>query len=101
MVSPRHKNTILFVKALPDKQVREIDTDTGRPLMAMRFVGKDNGVIIEEGVKIPYHVHYIDQLKKGALLPVDVATAVLAGVPHPPKQPEQVNSPMIKENQCQ
>ena len=79
MPSPRYKNVQLFVLALPDKDVREID-EQGRPLMACRMVGKQDGDVIPGGVKVPYHSHYIARLKEGSLLPMDKATATLAGV---------------------
>lgn len=79
MVSPRYKNTQLWVLALDGKEVREID-EQGRPLMACRTVGKDNGQVIAAGVKVPYSSHYIARLKEGSLLPMDLATAKLAGV---------------------
>lgn len=80
---PTHKRKtqpLLFVKAVDGNMVREID-ETGKPLMSMRFVGWDGeGNIIEAGVHIPYHVHYIAQLKQGSLVPMDLPTALLAGV---------------------
>ena len=79
MPSPRFKNVTLWVLALPGKDVREID-EQGKPLMALRVVGKTNHEVIAEGVRIPYHAHYIDNLKKGMLLPMDINTAQLAGV---------------------
>lgn len=85
MVSPRFKNTMLWVKAKDNAEVREIDS-FGRPLamttgMGFRNIGRDaEGNVIDEGVKIPYHSHYIARLKEGMLLPMDLATAQLAGV---------------------
>ena len=79
MVSPRFKTKLLWVLALDGKDVREID-ENGKPLMDCRVVGKLNGVVIPEGVKLPYHTHYIAQLKDIMLLPLDVETAQLAGV---------------------
>lgn len=71
----------LKVKATSQAKVREID-EVGRPLMSMRFVGYDNQFnIIDKGVEIPYHPHYISQLKLGTLLPMDLNTAQLAGIP--------------------
>lgn len=82
MVSPKFQKTILYVRALPGKDVREISSD-GKPLMALRVVGKENGEIISAGVRVPYHAHYIAKLKEGSLAPMDLATADLAGVPYP------------------
>jgi hypothetical protein len=79
MPSPRYKNTILWVLALTGKDVREID-ENGKPLMACRIVGKVDGAVVAGGVKIPYHSHYIARIKEGMLLPMDLATAQLAGV---------------------
>ncbi len=79
MPSPRLKNTTLFVLALDGKDVREID-ENGKPLMDLRVIGKSHGVCLTEGVRIPYHSHYIARLKEGMLLPMDLATAQLAGV---------------------
>ena len=78
-MASRHKNTLLYVKALEGKDVHEID-ERGMPLMACRTVGKDNGIVIDAGVLIPYHSHYIARLKEGMLLPMDLETAKLAGV---------------------
>ncbi len=80
MVAPRFKNTTLWVLALDGKDVREID-ETGRPLMTCRNVGKDEQNQVRlEGSHVPYHPHYIARLKEGMLLPMDLATAQLAGV---------------------
>lgn len=79
MPAPRYKNILLYVKALPDKDVREID-EYGRPLMDVRVIGKENGQIVAAGAKIPYHAHYIARLKEGSLLAMDAQTAQLAGV---------------------
>ena len=83
MVSPRFKNVKLWVLALHDKDVREID-ESGKPLMACRLVGKLDGNVLPEGEMIPYHSHYVARLKEGALKPMDLATAELAGVPFMP-----------------
>lgn len=82
MVSPKFKNKILWVKAVPEASVREID-EQGRPLSEHRIVGKDfsDGLsILKDGQKLPYHSHYIARLKEKALLPMDLETAVLSGV---------------------
>lgn len=79
MPSPKYKDVTLWVLALDGKDVREID-ENGRPLMEIRVVGKTSGQIIPEGVRVPYHSHYIARLKEGMLLPMDLATAQLAGV---------------------
>lgn len=79
MPSPRFKNVTLWVLALPGKEVREID-ENGKPLMDCRLVGIDHGTIIPQGVRIPYHSHYIARLKERMLLPMDLPTAELAGV---------------------
>jgi hypothetical protein len=79
MVSPRFKNIKLWVLAKEGKDVREID-ENGKPLMDCRLVGKQNGEILKEGVKLPYHSHYVARLKEGALDPMDIRTAQLAGV---------------------
>lgn len=80
MVSPRFRKTTLWVLALDGKDVREID-ELGKPLMTCRCVGKDaSNTVMPEGVKIPYHSHYIARIKEGMLLPMDLATAQLAGV---------------------
>lgn len=79
MVAPRYKKTFLNVLALTGKDVREID-EYGSPLMNCRVIGKENGSIILEGVRIPYNSHYIAKLKEGSLLPLDLDTAILAGV---------------------
>jgi len=85
-MAPRHKNTILRVLAVPHANVREID-EKGRPLMAFRIVGKKGLEVIPSGVQVPYHSHYIAKLKEGSLLPMDIQTAKLAGVPFSiPKQ---------------
>lgn len=79
---PIHKRKTqpnLFVKAKEGCMVREID-ETGKPLLSMRFVGYNGDDIITDGVNIPYHVHYINQLKLGMLIPMDLQTAQLAGV---------------------
>ena len=88
MVSPKYKNKQLFVQAVPHANVREID-ENGKPLMALRVVGKvaivdteNNSVeyqVLPEGVIIPYHWHYIAQLKEGSLVPMDLETAQLSG----------------------
>lgn len=79
-MAPKHKQQILWVKAV--SLVRYVDTDSGRPIMDMNFVGRDaNFDAIEEGVKLSYHSFYIKQLKDGALAPMDQQTAQLAGVP--------------------
>ena len=81
MVAPRFRKQTLLVIAVPQANVREID-EQGRPLMMMRFVGKDTELnIIQFGVEVPYHPHYISQLKDKTLLPADRQTAQLAGVP--------------------
>lgn len=79
MPSPKYKNVMLWVLALDGKDVREID-ENGRPLMEIRVVGKKDGVVIPEGVHVPYHSHYIARLKEGMLLPMDLETARHAGV---------------------
>jgi hypothetical protein len=85
MVSPRYKNVFLHVKAVDEADVREID-ELGRPLQNLRVVGKENHVVIKEGVFVPYHSHYIARLKEknssgqSPLLPADLETAQLAGV---------------------
>lgn len=78
-MNPRLHKRMLWVVALPGKDVREID-ENGKPLMECRIVGKDGGAIISGGVMIPYHSHYIARLKEGMLLPMDLETAQLAGV---------------------
>ena len=78
-MAPKHKRTTLWVKALAEANVREIDQN-GRPLMALRVIGKQNGEILPGGVQIPYHAHYIAELKRHSLIPMDIATAKLAGV---------------------
>lgn len=98
MVSPRFKNTTLWVLALDGKDVREID-ETGRPLMTCRNVGKnENNQVVDSGAKIPYHSHYIARLKEGMLLPMDLATAQLAGVAWNPEVvlQEDTSSPKKK-----
>ena len=80
MVPPKFQKTFLWVKAKDAAEVREID-EQGKPLMACRCVGRDAyNNVIQEGVRIPYHSHYIARLKEGMLLPMDLATAQLAGV---------------------
>ena len=79
MVAPKFKQKTLWVKATDDSNVREID-EQGRPLVALRNVGKNGDDIIEEGVQLPYHPHYIAELKRGSLLPMDSQTARYAGV---------------------
>ena len=79
MVAPKFRKTFLNVLALDGKDVREID-EKGSPLMDCRVVGKTNGVVIQTGVRIPYHSHYIKNIKEGSLLPLDIETARLAGV---------------------
>src|ERR1700692_3829080 len=77
----RAQQPILWVKAAEHSAIREVD-ETGKPLMNMRFVGYDlQNNIMEEGVKLPYMVHYISHLKQGSLIAMDVQTAQLAGVP--------------------
>lgn len=83
MVAPRNRNRLLRVRALPGKDVREIDTVTGSPLRDVRVVGKVQGEVIDDGVTLPYHSHYIAKIKDGSLLPLDSETAQLAGVPLP------------------
>lgn len=79
-MSPKHKQQTLWVKAV--SIVRHIDTATGTPLKEMRFVGRDaKHDVLQEGEKISYHSFYINELKQGALLPMDLVTAALAGVP--------------------
>ena len=47
----------------------------------MRFVGRDAELnVISEGVMVSYHSFYIKELKDGALVPMDLKTAALAGV---------------------
>lgn len=78
-MSPKYKQETLWVKA--KGVVREIATDTGLPLRNMRFVGRDiNFNVFPEGVVVGYHSFYIKQLKDGALIPMDLKTATLAGV---------------------
>jgi hypothetical protein len=80
MVSPRFRKVTLWVLALDGKDVREID-ELGKPLMTCRCVGKDaSNSVIDSGAKVPYHAHYIARIKEGMLLPMDLATAQLAGV---------------------
>ena len=78
----------LWVKAVPEANVREID-EYGRPLNVgmCRYIGKsyssedeDFTNIDESGVDVPYHALYINRLKEKALLPMDIQTAMLAGV---------------------
>jgi hypothetical protein len=78
----------LWVKAVPEASVREID-EFGRPLggQTCRMVGKsynketdDFTDIDQTGVDVPYHPMYITRLKEKALLPMDIQTAMLAGV---------------------
>ncbi len=98
MVSPRFRNTTLWVLALDGKDVREID-ENGKPLMTCRNVGKDSSnQVIDSGVKLPYHSHYIARLKEGMLLPMDLATAQLAGVAWNPELvlQEDTSSPKKK-----
>ena len=79
MVSPKHRNTVLHVKAVG--LVRHIDVETGRPQQNMRFVGRDaNHNILPEGERISYHSFYIQQLKDRALEPMDLATRKAAGL---------------------
>lgn len=82
------QNKKLFVKATRSN-VHEISPDGqfitghGQP---RRTVGKlynnttGNWDIIPEGVYIHYHPEYIKHLKERSLLPVDIETAILAGV---------------------
>jgi|HubBroStandDraft_2_1064218.scaffolds.fasta_scaffold81289_2 hypothetical protein len=87
MVNRRYKDTFLYVRAIGEANVREID-EFGRPLLGAkcRFVGKiyepdsDSFEVDWCGVYIPYHSHYIARLKEGTLLPMDAGTAILAGV---------------------
>lgn len=78
----------LFVKAT-SANVHELSPDGefitghGQP---RRTVGKQyNSItgeweILEEGVFVHYHPEYIKHLKEGSLLPVNIETAVLAGI---------------------
>jgi hypothetical protein len=83
----KRKNKKLWVKAVPEANVREID-EYGRPLGGgvCRFVGKtwnadeENFIVDQAGTTVPYHPMYINRLKEKALLPMDVATAQLSGV---------------------
>jgi hypothetical protein len=78
-MAPKHKMISLWVKALAEANVREIDQQ-GKPLMALRVVGKQNGQVLPEGVQVPYHPHYIAEIKRQSLMPMDLQTAKLAGV---------------------
>lgn len=79
MLSPKYKNKTLFVLAVPEALVREID-EKGLPLRTFRHVGRDaQGDILSEGQVLPYHAHYIKLLKEGSLFAADLATAELAG----------------------
>lgn len=100
MVSPRFRNINLFVLAQDGKDVREID-ENGKPLMTCRNVGKDDqNRVLETGVQIPYHPHYIARLKEGMLLPLDLATAQLAGVAwNPSLKSEGPSKKSLKSNQ--
>jgi hypothetical protein len=81
MVAPKFRKTTLWVRAIDEAEVREID-ENGRPLMALRRVGKDEfGDVMWQGQTVPYHPHYIAKLKEKVLLPMDQDTAILAGVP--------------------
>jgi hypothetical protein len=81
MVSPRHKNKVLHVLAVPHALVREVN-ERGEPLADFRHVGCDgHGKVKPEGQLLPYHKHYVAKLKEGSLLAVDLETAKLAGVP--------------------
>ena len=79
-VSPKFRNVFLHVLALDGKNVKEVD-ENGKPLLDLRVVGKSNRVVIPGGVRMPYCSYYIARLKEGSLLPVDAATAKLAGIP--------------------
>src|ERR1017187_256662 len=84
---------LLWVKAVPEASVREID-EFGRPLKVgmCRFVGKTYDADMDDftnidvnGVKVPYHPIYISRIKEKALLPMDIATAQLSGVTYVPQ----------------
>lgn len=100
MVSPRFRNTTLWVLALDGKDIREID-ENGRPLMTCRNVGKDDqNRVLDSGVQVPYHPHYIARIKEGMLLPLDLATAQLAGVAwNPSLKSEGTTKKSLKSNQ--
>lgn len=79
MSSPKHQLSVLRVKAVG--LVRHVDTDTGRIQQNMSFVGRDaQHQVKQDGEVVGYHPFYINELKQGALLPLDLATAQLAGV---------------------
>jgi hypothetical protein len=92
-LSKRYKDILLSVIATDMANVHEID-EQGRPLMEFRIVGKAGRQVIPEGVKVPYHAHYIARLKEGSLLPADIETARLAGVPFVQSMKEK---PMVIE----
>jgi len=78
-MAPKHQQQILWVKAV--SLVRHIDTASGEPLREMRFVGRDaKHDVLPNGERVSYHSFYINELKQGSLIPMDLPTAVLAGV---------------------
>lgn len=90
MTSPKYRNVLLNVLAVDGKDVHEID-ENGKPLMALRTVGKKAIVIdpqhnqicyqvVPGGCSVPYHSYYVAKLKEGSLLATDQETASLAGV---------------------
>ncbi len=78
-MGPKHKQQTLWVRAVG--LTRHVNPDTGLPMRDMTFVGRDvNFDVIDDGVKVSYHPFYIKELKDGALAPMDLHTAQLAGV---------------------
>jgi hypothetical protein len=80
MRGPKFKKLLLHVRAVG--AVKHIDTDTGLPLYNMMFVGRDENLEPRpEGEIVAYHSYYINELKLGTLLPMNLETATLAGIP--------------------
>jgi hypothetical protein len=79
------KKQELWVKAIPGTHVREI-MDNGMPMMAVRYVGKQYNVqlqlweVLDCGQIICYHTYYLKCLREKSLLPMNMYTALAAGI---------------------
>jgi hypothetical protein len=83
MFNTRIEKTKLWVKATAKANCLPIGKTNNGPI---QFIGKEEispkvFQVIEGGVSVPYHTEIVKYLKDGALLALDMTTAVKAGVP--------------------
>ena len=79
----KKEDTYLFVKAVPHSNVMPVGAiNQGQ----VQFIGKvfntqtESFDILLDGVQVLFHVEYIKHIKNGSLLPVNLETALKAGV---------------------